>query len=251
MEKEKTCDKGHAGIFDIDSARGKSFLVIVTLALFLAIAKAETPGESFMATISLVFLILPILVVDSILIPRRPAKSLIRITCLIIIATMVFLELWPFERYAGLYLYFAIFCTFVVYCGIFLRLINSAKAQETNSMKIDRVSELIGRCLEKKSFRVLLFLELWMLSLGALSFVLTTTYVHEEMAGMYEILFFIACSIIFSFANLFGMLYITKKVKKTNRAVLLFAAITPIAVPVCVEYHLLLISISQKLIEVV
>lgn len=251
MEKEKTCDEGHTSILDIGSAEGKSFYAIVTLALFLAIAEAETTGESFMATISLVFLILPILVVDSILITKHPVKSLIVITCLIIISGIAFLELWPFERYAGLYIYFAIFCVFVVYVGIFFRLIDDAKAPEANSMKIDSVSELIRRCLEEKSFRMLFFLEFWMLLLGTISLILTTTYVHEEMAGMYEIIFFIVCSVVFSFANLFGMLYITKKIKKSNHAVLLFAAITPIAVPVCIAYHLLFMSISQKLIEAV
>ncbi|MFA6897423.1 MAG: hypothetical protein WCQ96_04015 [Patescibacteria group bacterium] len=246
MEK-KTDNKVSRGLFDINSMTGKMFFAITAIVFFLVTTEATTLNESIRATLSLAVIILPILAAEPIFESKRPIVLPFLIAGLIIFLGTIFFDLWPYKEGSVLYLSFAIIYMAGIFLRIFLRLLKEVNLPKMKLVRTDSASEIVGQCLEAKSFRMMLVLELWMLLLGTLSFVLTGAYVHDEMAGIYEIFFFMACSVLFSFSNLSGMLSITKKVKKSPLSIISFAIITPIAIPLCIIYFLILLSISEKL----
>jgi len=245
--ESKTNNKVSRGLFDINSMTGKMFFATVVAVFFLTLFKTTTQSESIQAVLSLAVIVLPILTVESILTTNQFLESLIYFTGLVIIMGAIFFKLWPLEEdYNGI-IFLPLFPLAVVFLGAFFRLLKESDILKMDPAKINGADNPIIYCLKNKAFRELLTVELWILLSGAFSHMLVVIYAHEEMSGLPVLLLYLVCFIVFFIANLFGMLSITKKVKKSPLSVVSFAIITPIAIPLCIIYSLILLSISEKL----
>ena len=199
--------------------------------------------------VSFLVIILPILIFESILMSKRLTTSLLLISGLIILTGVIFFKMWPLKEYSDIAMIFPLLLLIVVHLRDFYKIItlSSGGSLKMGSIKIKHLDELIGYGLKVKPFREMLILEAWMLLLGAVSHMLVIMYSSEEMAGLYVLLFYLICLIIFPLSNLISILYITKKVKKSATSIIGFAITTIISVPLCILYFLVLLSVSAKL----
>jgi len=222
--------------------------IVLIIAVFLLFAEVtELQALIIKAILSLTLIVLPVFIIEPFLASNRFIASLPLLSCLIICAGAISLKIWSVESDLDVFVILPLLPLAIIFLKDFLRLIKDPGILETNSARIDNIKDLVKRCLEVRLFRALLISESGILLLGAFSHMLVVIYAHEEMSGLPVLLLYLICFIVFSIANLFGMLSITKKVKKSPLSVVSFAIITPIAIPLCIIYFLILLSISEKL----
>jgi len=241
MKNEK-----NGSIFSISSISGKAFILLMAMAFILAAAHAASIDIGIKALISLLIITLPIFLVEPILASGGSFAPALKISALIIITGVIFFDVWPYEDDSILYLAVPVSYMFGAYLDAFFKLIRTPKAPDIVS-KISGMHELIRACWRAGYSRKMIILEFWMLLLGTFSMLLSATYIYEEAAIMYELLFFIACLIVFSLANSIGMLVLTKNVRKSGSSIIRFALMTPIVILLCIIYFSILLKISMEL----
>jgi len=114
------------------------------------------------------------------------------------------------------------FLSFVALIGI----LTEGKNVEAETTKIRTLRELINFCLQSKSFRLLLSLLLWLLALCAVLVKLINLLPKLELMGAYELLTYLVVSVVSSILIFAGVLFATRKVKKSLFSMVRLVAMT-------------------------
>ncbi|MDD3006737.1 MAG: hypothetical protein PHX30_04110 [Candidatus Pacebacteria bacterium] len=247
MKNENVGDK------KIDTFWGNR-LKIYGVVLFVVITSYSVFGENLgsqvvavKTVLSLSVIILPILAVESIFASKRFIKLLLLLTGMIMLMGNIFFKLWPLGEDKRGIIYTPLLSLTIAFLVIYFKLIKDSKKSKMEYLKIDGVRDLVGFCFSVKSFGVLLVLELWTLLLGAFSHILVVLYGNDELSGIAVLFLYLVCSVVFFFANLIAMFFITRKIEKSTSSVILFAIITPIVIPLCITYFVIFLLISEIL----
>ncbi|MFA6897131.1 MAG: hypothetical protein WCQ96_02515 [Patescibacteria group bacterium] len=131
---------------------------------------------------------------------------------------------------------------------VFIKIIKESNAIQAEGMEVSYARQLIHLCMGSKDFCLLFVLSLWLFLWGAIANKIVVDNAIEEMDGLF-VLFVYLTVFISSFLLIFGgMLLVTRKNKKTILAILSFALLTMLFMPLCSAIFFSLLSISEKLI---
>lgn len=249
MKKEKV-NKEEFGVLTGVQLRtyGLMLFLLAAIVVFAFRSMPEAWVTIVRVLLSFLIIVFPLAIFDLFLDAKRLIASFLSVTGLIIFIGVIFFKLWPLKEYSDLVMSIPIIFLAVVYLQNLYGFGKDSEAlQPTSLVSIDCMSELVRYCLRVKEIRNILILELWALLLGVVAHILILKYGHEEMAGLYVIIFYLVCWVLFSSFNLLGALRIVKRWNILSGHFLRLVVIVLLAVPLCITYLFVFISIAVKL----